>query len=246
MGQPDQEEERIRQVYARRDASGKTARYYWQRQDVIYITYRYRSVLARALQCLGINDLSPLHVLDVGCGSGGWLRLLLEWGASPERLHGVDLLPDRIARAQALSPAGVDWRVGNAVGLDFADGSMDLCAASTVFSSILDPAARLALAQEMARVVRPGGYIMILDYVVSAPSNPDTVGIRQKEISRLFPELSLLHIFKLIFPPRCCGCSPPNYWAWPIYWKTLCRLSAPTGCLCCKSKVFPELARTER
>ena len=91
MGQPDQEEERIRQVYARRDASGKTALYYWQRQDVIYMVYRDRAVLARALQCLGINDLSPLHVLDVGCGSGGWLRLLLEWGASPERLHGVDL-----------------------------------------------------------------------------------------------------------------------------------------------------------
>jgi SAM-dependent methyltransferase len=226
MGQPEREEGRIRQVYARRDSSGKAALYHWQRQDVIYMVYRDRAVLAHALQCLGINDLSLLHVLDVGCGSGGWLRLLLEWGASPERLHGVDLLPDRIARAQALSPAGVDWRVGNAVGLDFADSSMDLCAASTVFSSILDPAARLALAQEMARVVKPGGYIMIQDYVVSAPTNPDTVGIPQREIRRLFPAMRQRHSFKLIFPPPLLRLLPQGL----LWLAHLCEVLLPFIC----------------
>ncbi len=165
------------------------------------MAYRDQSILAQAFQCLGITDLSQLHVLDVGCGSGGWLRLLLEWGASPERLHGVDLLPDRIAQAQALSPAGMDWRVGNALGLDYPDASIDICAAATVFSLVLDPAARLALGQEMSRVVRPGAYIMISDYAVSSPSNPDTVGIPRKEIRRLFPAMLLRHSFKLIFPP---------------------------------------------
>lgn len=201
MGQPNQEERRIRQVYAKRDASGKPALYHWQRQDNIYIIYRSRAVLARAFQSLGITDLSSLQVLDVGCGSGGWLRLLVEWGANPENLHGVDLLPDRIARAQALSPPGLDWRVGNAFGLDYSAATMDLCAANMVFSSIVDSGARLVLAQEITRVVRPGGFIIISDYVISSPSNPDTVGIPQKEIERLFPGLLLRCRFKFLFPP---------------------------------------------
>jgi len=226
MGQINQEARRVRQVYAKRDASGKAALYNWQRQDVIYMVYRDRSVLAQAFHKLGLTDLSQLRILDVGCGSGGWLRLLLEWGASPDRLHGVDLLPDRIARAQDLSPVGMDWRVGNALGLDFADASMDLCAAATVFSSILEPSARQALAQEMARVVRPGGYIMISDYVVSSPSNPDTVGIPQKEVRRLFPALLLRHSFKLIFPPPLLRLLPQGL----LWLAHLCEVMLPFIC----------------
>ncbi len=226
LSKMSQEERRIRQVYAKRDASGKPALYHWQRQDTLYLIYRSRAVLARAFQCLGINDLAPLHILDVGCGSGGWLRLLVEWGASPERLHGIDLLPDRIVRAQALSPVSIDWRVGNALGLDYAGATMDLCAANTVFSSILDPAARLALAQEMTRVVRPGGYIMIFDYVISSPFNTDTVGIRQKEIERLFPGLLRRHRFKLIFPPPLLRLLPRGL----LWLAHLCEVILPFLC----------------
>jgi len=201
MGKIENEELRIRQAYARREASGKAALYSWSRPDAIYMGYREKAAWARALKLLGFTDLSQLEILDVGCGVGDWLRQLLEWGADPGRLHGIDLLADRIARAQALSPATIDFQVGNACDLDFPDGSLDLCMASTVFSSVLDAEARLTLAREMARVVRPGGWVMILDYTVSHPRNPDTIGIRRKEIIRLFPSLKLLYNLGLIFPP---------------------------------------------
>lgn len=203
MAQQSFEDEtaRIREVYGQRDRRGRSRLYSWDRLDAAYTAYRQRLAWIKALKAAGFQDLADLQVLDVGCGSGGWLRMLLDWGASANHLHGVDLLPDRIARAKALSPPGMDFRVGNALSLDFSEGSMDLVAASTVFSSVLDPAVRLALAREMARVVRPGGYVMIFDYAVSHPRNPDTTGIGKKEIIRLFPHLKLLHTFKLIFPP---------------------------------------------
>lgn len=129
------EESRIRQVYRNRDKNGKPSLYDWRLADFLYMSYKKKIAWSNTFQLIELPNISGLEILDVGCGNGGWLRLLLEWGASPERLHAVDLLPDQIARAQALSPAGVDWRVGNFLGLDFADSSMDVCAASTVFSS---------------------------------------------------------------------------------------------------------------
>src|SRR5207253_10917506 len=111
---------------------------------------------------------------DGGCGSGKWLRTLLEWGASAQRLHGVELLHDRIQQAKKISPAAIDFQVSDGWPIPFADRSMDLVCARTVFSSILDSRARSALAAEMRRVVKDGGYILVFDFRVKNPRNPDT------------------------------------------------------------------------
>jgi len=215
------EEQRIRQAYAHRDACGKDQLYSWHCQDAIYIAYRQEAAWTQAFTRAGLPSLSNLEILDVGCGSGGWLRMLLEWGAAPARLHGLDLLEERITEARSLSPPDLDLIVGNAWPLPFPDNSMDLCAASTVFSSILDKAARRALAQEMTRVVKRGGWIMIFDFAISHPKNPDTLGIRKKEISGLFPDLELSHTVKLIFPPPLLRLLPPRLFFLALFLESL-------------------------
>jgi ubiquinone/menaquinone biosynthesis C-methylase UbiE len=218
------EESRIRIVYAKRDTSGKPALYAWHRPDALYMEYRIKEGWVQAFKAADFQDISSLEILEVGCGAGRWLRTLTEWGATTSRLHGVDLLEDRIVKAMALSPAGIDFKVSNACSLDYPDEAFDLCIAFTVFSSVLEAEVRLSLAREMERVVRRGGWVMIFDYALSDPRNPDTIGIRKKEIIRLWPHLKLHHTFKLIFPPpRYCGFSPPNYCAWPIFGKLSCR-----------------------
>jgi SAM-dependent methyltransferase len=195
------EEGRIKKTYAIRDASGKNALYGWQRYEAIYTSCRQQATWAQALKKAGFETLAELEILDVGCGSGTWLRMLTEWGATPGRLHGVDLLEDRIAKATSLSPLGIDFKVSNSWPLPYRDSSMDICAASTVFSSILDSSARQALAQEMDRVLRIGGWVMVFDYAVSDPRNPDTVGIGKGEIRSIFPSLRLVHTNRLILAP---------------------------------------------
>ena len=96
------EENRIKDVYVARDASGKSALYAWHRQEVLLNQYRFQAVVALLLKTNGLSELSQIEILDVGCGTGGWLRTLLEWGASPEHLHGIDLLHDRIDQAKSL------------------------------------------------------------------------------------------------------------------------------------------------
>lgn len=187
MNAPETDESgRIRRAYARRDASGRARLYAWHLPDVLFTQYRLRATAARALVDAGRASLSEADCLDVGCGTGAWLRTLMEWGAQPCRLHGVDLLVDRIAQAQALTP-GANWRVNDAGVLPFADRSMDLVSANMVFSSILSGDERMRLATDMRRVVRSEGLVLIYDFRVSHPRNVDTIGIGRGEVARLFP-----------------------------------------------------------
>src|SRR6476646_11595052 len=45
-------------------------------------------------------------ILEIGCGTGAWLREFVKWGALPDRLVGVDLLSERIEKARKLCPSG--------------------------------------------------------------------------------------------------------------------------------------------
>jgi ubiquinone/menaquinone biosynthesis C-methylase UbiE len=164
----------------------------------------------RAFQRAGFSGIATIEVLDVGCYTGQWLRMLLEWGASPSKLHGVDLLEESISKAEILSPAEVDLRVSNGWPLPYQDALMDVCAVSTVFSSILDPEARLALAKEIDRVVRTNGWVMVFDFTISDPRNPDTIGINRREICKLFPKLNLVKTYPLIFAPPLLRKFPSN------------------------------------
>ena len=201
IGYDYNEESRIQSVYAKRDAENKDILYSWKSADAIYIDYRKRVTWSLAFLKAGLNDLVDLEILDVGCGSGGWLRMLLEWGATPKRLHGIDLLEDRISRAKALSQINLDFRLGNSCQLPWPDCSIDLCGASTVFSSVIDGRVRSAIASECSRVLKPGGWMMVFDFAISDPRNPDTVGVGRKAIIKLFPKLRIFNVLRLIFCP---------------------------------------------
>ncbi len=194
------EEQRLRSVYARRDALGKPLLYSCHRQEVLLNAYRFRSVAASLFKAEGLYDLSQLEVLDVGCGGGDWLHTLLQWGASTPRLHGIDLLPDRIESARKINP-GIDFRTASGYSIPFQDNSMNLVSALTVFSSILDHSARKALAQELIRVLQPAGRIFIYDFRISDPRNTDTIGISKAEIKRLFSGFLLRSCSLTLAPP---------------------------------------------
>lgn len=196
----DQEEQRIREVYARRDHSGKRELYDEDRPDVAYIQRRCEQAWWVALQAVGALPLEHSEVLDLGCGFGNWLRLLHQWGADPVRLHGVDLLADRVEQARRLSPPGMDLRLGSGLRLDYPDASFDLCAASTVFSSVLDAQLQRAVAAELARVLRPGGWLLVFDFVISDPRNPDTVGVGPRRIKAICQGLELAGSQRLLLP----------------------------------------------
>ena len=185
---PRGEAERIARAYDRRTHGSRyspfdPAHLLAQQEVERTLLAGFGQTLARA----GGRELAALRALDVGCGSGYWLRRLLDWGLAPTNLHGIDLLADRIERARAHLPAACDVRQADARALSWPDGHFDVVSQFVVFSSVLDPAVREALACEMARVTAPGGVILWYDFHVDNPRNPDVKGVGRREIARLFP-----------------------------------------------------------
>ncbi len=91
------------------------------------------------------------EVLEVGCGTGLILERVQRFAA---RARGVDLSPGMLARARA---RGLSVDEADAAALPFADAAFDVACSFKVLSHVADPGACL---REMARVVRPGGYLV--------------------------------------------------------------------------------------
>jgi SAM-dependent methyltransferase len=181
------EAERIAAEYARRGTSIPPDRYSPATPAQLLLRQsRERAVLA-ALRRAGMLPLAGRRILDVGCGAGQWLADFETWGADRGGLAGIDLLDDRIEAARTRLAGGADVRAGDASRLPWPSGHFDVVLQSTVFSSILDPTMRAAVAGEMARVLAPGGVIVWNDFFVDNPGNRAVRGVRRREVAALFP-----------------------------------------------------------
>jgi SAM-dependent methyltransferase len=201
--------DRIRAVYARRRDAGREARYTVFDRANLFRLLGLERQLVEALHRERMTDLAKLRVLDVGCGGGWWLRTLLGWGARPEHLAGIDLLPEAVAAARGIHPA-LRVECGSAGDLPFPDGSFDLVSQFTVFSSILDATLRRRVATEMLRVLRPGGTVLSYDFTLN-PGNRDTVGIGRGELATLFPGCRL-RLRRVTLAPPLARLVVPRSW----------------------------------
>jgi SAM-dependent methyltransferase len=154
-------------------------------------------------------------VLEVGSGIGGELAWLLELGARPADLVGVDLLADRVAEARLEHP-DLRFEVADGQRLDFPRASFDLVLALTLFSSILEPSRRSAVATEMSRVLRPGGAILWYDVRVGNPRNPNLLAMPRAELKRLFPTLEVKARSITVAPPLARRLGPLTGPLYPV------------------------------
>jgi SAM-dependent methyltransferase len=173
--------------YARR-AALPADRYAPLQPDVLARVHERQRALAVLLAAQGLARVDWLNILEVGCGNGGNLVEWLALGATPECLAGNELLPDRLAAARARLPAAVALHGGDAAELALPETSQHIVQQSTVFSSILDPAAQQHLATAMWRWVKPGGAVLWYDFTFDNPRNPDVRGVPLARIRELFPE----------------------------------------------------------
>jgi len=118
----------------------------------------------RLFASLGWRTLADRRLLEVGCGSGGNLLEMLRLGFAPEHLSGVELLPERLAAARQTLPQDVTLLGGDASQLPLPEGQADVVLLSTVFSSLLDDAFQLQLADAVWRAVKPGGGVLWYDF----------------------------------------------------------------------------------
>jgi SAM-dependent methyltransferase len=182
------ERERIQAEYQRRAKEIKPDRYSpWQPAEIFWRNGR-KALAAAMLNEAFVFPRTGDACLEVGCGTGGWFADLISWGVREPDLHGIDVDTFRINRAKEILPAA-DLRVGDAAALPWAKDTFCVVISSTLFTSVLDLNVRRLIADEIVRVLAPGGALLWYDFAFNNPKNPHVRGISRSEIRKLFPQL---------------------------------------------------------
>ena len=112
-------------------------------------------------------------VLDLGSGAGFDAFLAAREVGASGRVIGVDMTPEMLERARRNAESGgfdnVEFRTGRIEALPVDNDSVDAIISNCVINLVPDKA---AVYREVARVLRPGGRVVISDIVLDAPLPP--------------------------------------------------------------------------
>jgi len=123
-----------------------------------------------------LNLSAGQKVLDIGCGIGGATFPLAEITGPTGLAAGVDISAAMVEAAKSRSGgcSGVEFRVGEACALPYADGFFDAARSERVFLYLPD---RLGAIHEIKRVLKPGGRLVLLDVDL------DATGVYSKKLA---------------------------------------------------------------
>ncbi|OLD54918.1 hypothetical protein AUI46_06785 [archaeon 13_1_40CM_2_52_13] len=116
------------------------------------------------------GEITRNTVLDVGCGTGENALYLVQNGFS---VVGVDLSTRAISAAKAKAQERklrVDFRLANALSLQFEGGRFDNAIDSGLFHTFIDDD-RISFAREIARVLTTNGGYFMLCFSDKEPTN---------------------------------------------------------------------------
>ena len=194
----------------RRDPEFQRDFYSLFRPGNLFLLQQRERALLQCLRAAGVtrSSIESLTVLEAGCGTGGLLPQLVTYGADPARLSGFDFDATRIAEARRRWPA-MEFFVDDATRVTRPSASYDVVIQSTLFTSILDADARKAAASELTRLLRPGGFVLWLDFRYNSPKNPNVRRVTRHEIEReLFPGAQTYFVRTMLVPPLARRVAP--------------------------------------
>ncbi|MCE5252279.1 class I SAM-dependent methyltransferase [bacterium] len=95
------------------------------------------------------------NLFDIGCGRGFWFDIYKEYGMRIEKIYGLDLSPEN---AKELNKKGYNVICGNILEIAFNDNTADNTVCNGVIMITPDP---FKAFQELIRITKPGGYILL-------------------------------------------------------------------------------------
>ena len=138
----------------------------------------------------GALGLGPgLRLLDVGCGTGGYLRVMAPLVAPGEAI-GIDLSAELVKRAELLSQVeqpNLSFQVADVYDLPFAGASFDRVTATQVMVHLSDPWTAVT---ELRRVLVPGGRLAIAEW----DWDSTCLALTDRDLGRRFTHLLCDHM----------------------------------------------------
>jgi ubiquinone/menaquinone biosynthesis C-methylase UbiE len=137
----------------------------------------YERMMGRWSRLVGEAFLDWLDVpkglrwLDVGCGNGAFTEEIIA-RCAPATVMAIDPSDEQLAFARTRPGAKIaKFEVGDAQKLSFGDATFDVAIMALVLAFLRDPAKAVA---EMARVVRPGGWVATYMWDILGGGSPTT------------------------------------------------------------------------
>ncbi len=142
------------------------------RYDLITILLSFGRDRSWKRRLAALEDPAGKFALDLACGTGDIAYELVSRGAAP--VVGLDITPPmlRLAAAKRRDRGTVFFVAGDMISLPFPDGAFHLVTTGYGLRNV--PALETAL-REAARVLKPGGVLLSLDF--NRPANPVLRGI---------------------------------------------------------------------
>ena len=117
-------------------------------------------------------------VLDIGCGAGFDVAVAARLVGPGGRVVGVDITPEMVTRAwelAALLPCrNLSFQVASAEDLPFPPQFFEVVTSNGIFNLVID---KEKAAQEILRVLKPGGRLLLADMLLVAPLPPDRANL---------------------------------------------------------------------
>lgn len=128
-------------------------------------------------------------VLDVGCGTGTLAMDVARRVGATGRVFGIDPGEQQIARARSKAARrglSIEFQIGVIEHLDFPDQTFDVVLSTIMMHHLSDTLKRQGLA-EIARVLKPGGRLVIADFKrpEERPAQPVRFGVGGSRIQDL-------------------------------------------------------------
>src|SRR5512133_948354 len=109
-------------------------------------------------------------ILDIGCGFG---KISLELASLGYSATGIDINAEavRLAEIAAKNPSQdkkmegrAEFKVGNASALPFGESSFDIAVMQAFLTTVPDLQERAMIIQEAFRILKPGGYLYLVEF----------------------------------------------------------------------------------